>query len=220
MERFWMVVAALTMMALGAKGQSGAKAPGTGAQAPAGSEQVSGARRLRVGRRPGAGLPASPSRCPALGLLVLAARRRLKGRHRRRSQGDARRRHRGRLPDAHRGHYGGRALSPGRATAQPRLLGPGPVLPWKKRTGKASSWPSMTVTAFAVAGGPWISPAMSMQKVTWSETNVKGGRLFSDTLARPAANEGLLPGYTRVCLSLPAGRRHIQPGCAYGRHDR
>jgi hypothetical protein len=43
---------------------------------------------------------------------------------------------------------------------------------------------------FAVAGGPWITPALSMQKVTWSETNITGGRLFNDTLAQPAENEG------------------------------
>jgi len=43
---------------------------------------------------------------------------------------------------------------------------------------------------FAVAGGPWITPAMSMQKVTWSQTDVTGRRLFNAMLPRPAANEG------------------------------
>ena len=42
---------------------------------------------------------------------------------------------------------------------------------------------------FAVAGGPWITPALSMQKVTWTETYITGGRLFDDTLLRPVANE-------------------------------
>jgi hypothetical protein len=42
---------------------------------------------------------------------------------------------------------------------------------------------------FALAGGPWITPEKSMQKLVWSTTNVIGGKLFSDTLATPEANE-------------------------------
>ncbi len=38
---------------------------------------------------------------------------------------------------------------------------------------------------FATAGGTWNTPEMSMQKVIWSQTQVKGGRLFSDTLPQP-----------------------------------
>src|SRR5690606_15258024 len=34
---------------------------------------------------------------------------------------------------------------------------------------------------FALAGGPWITPELSMQKVVWSETQVAGGRYFNDT---------------------------------------
>jgi hypothetical protein len=43
---------------------------------------------------------------------------------------------------------------------------------------------------FALAGGPWITPELSMQKVTWSQTQVTGNRLFQDTLATPPMNEG------------------------------
>ena len=39
---------------------------------------------------------------------------------------------------------------------------------------------------FAVAGGPWITPEMSMQKLTWSKTIVSGGRHYADTLPKPA----------------------------------
>jgi hypothetical protein len=42
---------------------------------------------------------------------------------------------------------------------------------------------------FAVAGGPWITPEMSMQKVTWSKTIITGGHHYSDTLAKPKINE-------------------------------
>ena len=43
---------------------------------------------------------------------------------------------------------------------------------------------------FAVAGGPWITPEMSMQRVTWSKTLVTGGKRYNDTLAKPKMNAG------------------------------
>lgn len=38
---------------------------------------------------------------------------------------------------------------------------------------------------FAVAGGPWITPEMSMQKVVWSTTEVIGGKKLATKLAVP-----------------------------------
>jgi predicted GH43/DUF377 family glycosyl hydrolase len=38
---------------------------------------------------------------------------------------------------------------------------------------------------FALAGGPWITPELSMQKVVWTTTEAKG----NDTLAQPLTNE-------------------------------
>ncbi|MEP0367375.1 MAG: glycosyl hydrolase [Cyclobacteriaceae bacterium] len=43
---------------------------------------------------------------------------------------------------------------------------------------------------FALAGGPWITPELSMQKVVWSETVVNGGGIFNDTLTPPESFEG------------------------------
>jgi len=43
---------------------------------------------------------------------------------------------------------------------------------------------------FAVAGGPWITPELSMQKVVWTKTLVNGGKLFHDTLLRPQSYKG------------------------------
>jgi hypothetical protein len=43
---------------------------------------------------------------------------------------------------------------------------------------------------FAVAGGPWITPELSMQKVVWSRTLVEGGRHFEGVLEQPASKEG------------------------------
>ncbi|MDN3668652.1 glycosyl hydrolase [Echinicola jeungdonensis] len=38
---------------------------------------------------------------------------------------------------------------------------------------------------FAVAGGPWITPDISMQKVVWSDTLVQGGKSLNLDLAQP-----------------------------------
>lgn len=38
---------------------------------------------------------------------------------------------------------------------------------------------------FTAAGGPWISPEMSMQKVVWADTLVSGGHLFDARLPQP-----------------------------------
>ena len=43
---------------------------------------------------------------------------------------------------------------------------------------------------FALAGGPWISPEESMQKVVWSDTIVDGGKLKAFRLPQPEAYEG------------------------------
>ena len=43
---------------------------------------------------------------------------------------------------------------------------------------------------FAVAGGPWISPEMSMQQVVWTTTIAEGGRKINRALDRPLAREG------------------------------
>ncbi|MCA9261695.1 MAG: hypothetical protein KDA61_20900, partial [Planctomycetales bacterium] len=42
---------------------------------------------------------------------------------------------------------------------------------------------------FAVAGGPWITPELSMQKVVWTTTHVAGGRPLAAPLAQPQTNE-------------------------------
>ena len=42
---------------------------------------------------------------------------------------------------------------------------------------------------FALAGGPWITPKESMQKVVWSDTMVDGGKLNAFRLPQPEAYE-------------------------------
>jgi len=43
---------------------------------------------------------------------------------------------------------------------------------------------------FATAGGPWISPELSMQKVVWADTLVKGGKRLHIELPSPEAYKG------------------------------
>lgn len=43
---------------------------------------------------------------------------------------------------------------------------------------------------FALAGGPWITPEESMQKVVWSDTIVDGGKVRELRLPQPEAYEG------------------------------
>jgi hypothetical protein len=38
---------------------------------------------------------------------------------------------------------------------------------------------------FAVAGGPWITPEMSMQKIVWSTTEIAGGKTITSKLPVP-----------------------------------
>jgi len=40
------------------------------------------------------------------------------------------------------------------------------------------------------SGGPWVTPEMSMQQLTWTETSVAGGRRVEIDLVRPHTNEG------------------------------
>ncbi len=43
---------------------------------------------------------------------------------------------------------------------------------------------------FALAGGPWITPELSMQKLVWTKTYIKAGTKESISLEQPKANEG------------------------------
>ncbi len=43
---------------------------------------------------------------------------------------------------------------------------------------------------FALAGGPWITPELSMQKIVWSETQLDGNRLFDGMLPQPQSYKG------------------------------
>lgn len=48
----------------------------------------------------------------------------------------------------------------------------------------------MNCPGWSSSGGPWITPALSMQQFTWSEASVQGGRLVSVTLPQPYTKHG------------------------------
>jgi hypothetical protein len=58
---------------------------------------------------------------------------------------------------------------------------------------------------FALAGGPWITPELSMQKVVWSKISVKGGGYVSDTLPVPENYAGYYRDIATFALKMPAG---------------
>jgi len=58
---------------------------------------------------------------------------------------------------------------------------------------------------FAVAGGPWITPELSMQKVVWTKTLVSGEKAFHDTLTRPESYKGYYSDIKILAYPSPLG---------------
>ncbi|MCM8568475.1 DNA-binding protein [Gramella jeungdoensis] len=53
---------------------------------------------------------------------------------------------------------------------------------------------------FAVAGGPWIEPKQSMQKVVWTDTIVEGGNKIELQLKQPETHEGYYEEITTFAI--------------------
>ncbi len=71
---------------------------------------------------------------------------------------------------------------------------------------------------FALAGGPWNTPAKSMQKVVWSDTIVKGGKLKDLLLPQPQSYEGYYEDIATYAIPLnkqPEDTQH-KPIVTYG----
>jgi hypothetical protein len=58
---------------------------------------------------------------------------------------------------------------------------------------------------FAVAGGPWITPDRSMQKIVWTQTHVEGNGYFNATLKQPETNEGYYRDIAVLAFPTPEG---------------
>lgn len=61
------------------------------------------------------------------------------------------------------------------------------------------------------SGGPWITPEISMQKLTWSETRIEGGKAFSGPLEQPATNEGWYRDVAVLAFPTPPAERGGMP---------
>ena len=58
---------------------------------------------------------------------------------------------------------------------------------------------------FALAGGPWITPELSMQKVVWKSTQVSGGKQVSITLPQPESYKGYYKDIAIFAYPTPKG---------------
>lgn len=58
---------------------------------------------------------------------------------------------------------------------------------------------------FTCAGGPWITPEMSMQKVVWADTVVTGGQAFSGKLPQPDMVKGYYADIATFAYPAPEG---------------
>ncbi|MDR2675457.1 MAG: hypothetical protein LBC18_11530 [Opitutaceae bacterium] len=58
---------------------------------------------------------------------------------------------------------------------------------------------------YATAGGPWITPELSMQKVVWTATQVEGGRRVGLALPQPEASQGCYRDIITVAYPAPPG---------------
>jgi hypothetical protein len=58
---------------------------------------------------------------------------------------------------------------------------------------------------FATAGGPWITPELSMQKIVWKELLINGGKQFHDTLPTPESYKGYYRDIAILAFPAKAG---------------
>jgi len=68
------------------------------------------------------------------------------------------------------------------------------------------------------SGGPWITPAESMQKVVWSETSVEGAAHFDGTLPQPETSAGIYRDIAVLAMPTPGPLRieSIHAKAGYG----
>lgn len=58
---------------------------------------------------------------------------------------------------------------------------------------------------WATAGGPWITPELSMQKVVWTETYIQGGKNFNGSLPQPETNANYYKDLAILAFPTPEG---------------
>lgn len=58
---------------------------------------------------------------------------------------------------------------------------------------------------FAIGGGPWITPELSMQKVVWTDTLLNGHQQFNDLLKQPESYHGYYRDIAVLAFPTPEG---------------
>lgn len=58
---------------------------------------------------------------------------------------------------------------------------------------------------FALAGGPWVTPELSMQKVVWEQINIKGGKTINQILPQPQSYKGYYKDIAVFAFPTPQG---------------
>ena len=65
---------------------------------------------------------------------------------------------------------------------------------------------------WTVSGGPWITPALAMQELTWSETVIEGPRELAAMLAQPPTRLGYYRDAMLVAFPTPGGDEPLLEG--------
>lgn len=64
---------------------------------------------------------------------------------------------------------------------------------------------SLNCPGWSGSGGPWITPELSMQELTWAETSAEGGHEFSAVLPQPPTRLGYYRDAAILAFPAPAG---------------
>ena len=68
-----------------------------------------------------------------------------------------------------------------------------------------------SMAGWSSSGGPWITPELGMQKITWSETEVQGGSKFDQVLAQPPTKLDYYRDIAVLAFPTPAAERTPDP---------
>ncbi|MBM3859851.1 MAG: hypothetical protein FJ395_09405 [Verrucomicrobia bacterium] len=68
-----------------------------------------------------------------------------------------------------------------------------------------------SMQGWSSSGGPWITPELAMQKLTWSETTIHGGAVFDGVLAQPPTKLGCYRDVAVLAFPTPALESVAEP---------
>ncbi len=92
-------------------------------------------------------------------------------------------------------------LSPQWLDLMTHMIGKADTLGLKVGMHNAPGWSS--------SGGPWITPALSMQQIVWTETTVDGGRTVTQALPRPYAKHDFYRDAAVIAFPASAGDESV-----------